>query len=372
MTVHPKGRPATGVAPLVATLMLLPTLGGCVAAVVPVIAGGAMVRQQARDDSETPVAGARIPILLDPVPPSGPSPALAATPTLTPTPAPSATPAPALALAPSAAPLASANPTAPLQAPASAPALAPTPALASASASTPAPASARALPNPAQPAAAASPVASRAPAASLAVAPAQPTRGSGALAGAALWQPFVDYAFDRAGRLGGSEPVQSALLSGDLTLDEPHLLPCVANTPAVLIDLDQGSTPFAPAPGATPVPGLAESLASLREAGVVVLWISQADANRVGEIGDFLRTSGLDPTGRDPLLLARGADHRKQVMRKEANVSVCVLAIAGDRRGDFDELFDYLRDPASAAGLDVMMGSGWFLAPGPFISPSAE
>jgi len=40
-----------------------------------------------------------------------------------------------------------------------------------------------------------------------------------------------------------------------------------------------------------------------------------------------------------------------------------VVAIAGDERGDFDELFDYLRDPGSAVGLYPMMGEGWFLVP---------
>jgi hypothetical protein len=112
-------------------------------------------------------------------------------------------------------------------------------------------------------------------------------------------------------------------------------------------------------------------VARLREAGIVVLWVSQAHANQVREVADALVLSGLDPSGRDPLLLVRNEDDRKQTLRQEANLDVCVIAVAGDRRGDFDELFDYLRDPAAAVGLEVMMGAGWFIAPAPFAAAPA-
>jgi hypothetical protein len=132
-----------------------------------------------------------------------------------------------------------------------------------------------------------------------------------------------------------------------------------------VVDLDDGQAAFAPASAGLPSPGLAEGLARLREAGVVVLWVSQAHANDVRKVADALQLSGLDPTGRDPLLLVRNDSDRKQTLRQEANLDVCVIAIAGDRRGDFDELFDYLRDPATAVGLEALIGSGWFIAPAP-------
>jgi len=175
------------------------------------------------------------------------------------------------------------------------------------------------------------------------------------------WAEFADYALDRSQAVGGADPVASALLASS-SLALPDRASCAVPTAAVMIDLDEGPAAFQPAPGALPSPGLVQNLARLREANVVVLWISSAEANRVSEIGDFLRNSGLDPTGRDPLLLARKADERKQLMRRDASASVCVLAIAGDRRSDFDELFDYLRDPRAAASLDFMLGDGWFLA----------
>ncbi len=182
------------------------------------------------------------------------------------------------------------------------------------------------------------------------------------------WLPFVNYALNRA---ADDNLRESALLEpGALTALTPRRLACPEKTPAVVVDLDDGPAAFAPSSTGLPSPGLAEDLARLRGAGVVVLWVSQAQANDVRKVADALRLSGLDPTGKDPLLLVRNADDRKQTLRQEANLDVCVIAIAGDRRGDFDELFDYLRDPATAVGLDAMIGSGWFLAPAPLAAPA--
>jgi hypothetical protein len=178
------------------------------------------------------------------------------------------------------------------------------------------------------------------------------------------WQPFVSYALTRA---ADKERAHSALLEPGVAsrLSEGRLA-CPEKQPAVIVDLDDGATAFSPAGAGLPSPGLAQGLARLREAGLVVLWLSQADANQVREVADALQFSGLDPTGRDPLLLIRNEDDRKQTLRQEANLDVCVIAIAGDRRADFDELFDYLRDPELARGLEGMFGSGWFISPTPF------
>jgi hypothetical protein len=177
------------------------------------------------------------------------------------------------------------------------------------------------------------------------------------------WLPFVTYALRRAMDKQQSE---SALLGPNALIAlTPRRLACPKSTPAVVVDLDAGPAPFAPPGTGLPSPGLAEGLARLRAAGIVVLWVSQASANEVRKVADALRLSGLDPTGHDPLLLVRNAQERKQTLRQEANLDVCVIAIAGDRRGDFDELFDYLRDAETAAGLEAMIGSGWFIAPAP-------
>lgn len=183
------------------------------------------------------------------------------------------------------------------------------------------------------------------------------------------WKPFVDYALRRA---ADGKKTDSALLGPDaLGTLQPRRLACPEKVPAVIVDLDVGQAPFAPRSVGLPSPGLAEGLARLRAAGIVVLWVSQTSANDVRNVADALLLSGLDPTGRDPLLLVRNAEDRKQTLRQEANLDVCVIAIAGDRQGDFDELFDYLRDPSRADGLAAAIGEGWFIAPVPF-EPASE
>src|SRR5690606_24067444 len=120
------------------------------------------------------------------------------------------------------------------------------------------------------------------------------------------------------------------------------------------------------------LPAVAAAAARLREAGVIVLWASQTSANAVAAVADALQSSGLDPTGRDPILLVRDAEERKQVLREEANQTVCIVAMAGDERSDFDELFDYLRDPTLASLYDSQLGAGWFRVPGRFVPPAPE
>ncbi|MDP3677275.1 MAG: hypothetical protein Q8R44_19620 [Novosphingobium sp.] len=179
------------------------------------------------------------------------------------------------------------------------------------------------------------------------------------------WQRFAAYAADRAARFADGPDGRSVLLQRGTQLELPRMQDCAAKVPAVVIDLDAGTDFFAPRQGLSARPGLAEGLAKIRAAGAAVVWVTALPAARVGEVAEVLRLSGLDPEGADPLLLARSGEDRKQVLRDEANKDVCVIAIAGDRKGDFDELFDYLRDPRSGDSLDFMLGAGWFIVPPP-------
>ena len=179
------------------------------------------------------------------------------------------------------------------------------------------------------------------------------------------WREFVDYAAAKGAAAIGDARGRSALLEAGTPLGLPKLRQCDGKVPAVVLDLDAGTQPFVPSATQPPPAGLVEGLARIREAGVVVLWITALPAARVGEVAEALRQSGLDPAGSDPLLLARSPGDRKQVLREEANKDVCVIAVAGDRKGDFDELFDYLRDQSSGQSLDYLLGAGWFIVPPP-------
>lgn len=185
------------------------------------------------------------------------------------------------------------------------------------------------------------------------------------LGGANPWQPFFDYALAQGSALKAAERPESALIVPDGLFVTPERRPCIQRFPAVIVDLDKMKEAFNAA-GARPAPGLAQGLARLREAEIVVLWLTRLPAAQVGMVANTLRSSGLDPEGNDQFLLVRSPDDRKQILREQANQDVCVVAIAGDERSDFDELFDYLRNPDAAAGLDVMLGNGWFLVPPPF------
>ena len=183
--------------------------------------------------------------------------------------------------------------------------------------------------------------------------------------GASPWQTFFDHALAQGALITKAERPQSALIVSDGLFISPNRRACTARHPAVIVDIDQAKAAFSPVPAARPPTGLAAGLARLRDAGIVVLWLSQQPASRVGEVAAALRASGLDPEGKDQFLLIRNGEDRKQLLREDANRDVCIVAIAGDQRSDFDELFDYLRDPGGAAGLDAMLGDGWFLVPPP-------
>ena len=83
-----------------------------------------------------------------------------------------------------------------------------------------------------------------------------------------------------------------------------------------------------------------------------------------------LIAAGLDPAGRDELVLLRYPQERKQTRLEDFAAEFCVVALAGDERADFDELFQYLKNPAAAAPLEALIGKGWFLIPQPLTSPS--
>ncbi len=186
---------------------------------------------------------------------------------------------------------------------------------------------------------------------------AQPARGN-------PYAAFYSHAIAQARRDPVETPRKSAMLASPASL-EPVTQDCSIKPPAVLIDLDPQGGVFAADTGPGRNPQLAEILSALRVQEVEVHWISGASASDAGAIRKRLLETGLDPWGRDPLLLLRRPGDRKQVLRRELSGTHCVVAIAADTRGDFDELFDYLRHPAAGAPLDILIGDGWFLTPLP-------
>lgn len=176
---------------------------------------------------------------------------------------------------------------------------------------------------------------------------------------AGTYDALFEHAIAQAARDPADEPRHSAILAEPGTL-APETTDCAILPPAVVLDLDPGDATrdFATL---APDPALARGLAALRQQNIAIFWISSASAGRAGTLRTRLRENRLDPAGRDGLLLMRGSQDRKQIRREELAKTHCVVAIAGDRRSDFDELFEYLKEPAAASALDPLFGNGWFL-----------
>lgn len=151
---------------------------------------------------------------------------------------------------------------------------------------------------------------------------------------------------------------------------------CADRPPAIAIDLDPGRETFDPLTSATPEQGpelgpelgeggtqLAGALAQLRAAKVSIFWLSRLGENFAEPLRDTLAQANLDPQGADQLVLMRSLDDRKQTRREALSNSHCLIAILGDTRHDFDELYLYLKHPDAAIGLEPMIGEGWFLLP---------
>ncbi len=178
---------------------------------------------------------------------------------------------------------------------------------------------------------------------------------------------FAAYAVAHAASAPVGSTRRSAVLDQSSLPGTPRMGDCGNLPPAVVIDLDPGDGSFNLDNPPAPAAGLAESLATIRAAGVTVLWSAGLPGTATKRLTTILMASGLDPAGTDRLLLLRKGESRKQERRDAAQRDWCIVAIAGDRRGDFDELFDYLRDPDGplAKALDANIGAGWFLTPQP-------
>jgi len=319
------------------------SLSGCVAIAIPALAGSAMVgsrviENEAGDDAAV-----------------GPA-SVAAT-----------VPAPAPVSAPAPTPIPAAPPPRPVLPP-------PTPAQAAAApptVTTPPPPLARPVPVTPAPAPMAAPT--RAPAI-----PATGTAAAAAAAAAAAPTAYPDPArplaadqlgfarfvrFGQASAVGakGGDDLLSAMLSDPVALDGQRRRCTPGEQLVAVIDLEPGDAVFSPPANPGVQPGLALGLAVLREAGVEIAWMSDLSTTQSGLLRAALEQSGLDPRGEDIIALRRDEADTKQQRRDSLAGIACIVAIAGDERGDFDERYKYLRSPEAGAGLEPIIGNGWFL-----------
>ena len=194
-----------------------------------------------------------------------------------------------------------------------------------------------------------------------------------ATAGGTFFDPFFSYASSPEFLMQpGTGPDRASAVLIDATALRPDRLECAQGTSTVLIDLDPKGEDLLPVDITSASPALAQRLAELRRKGVAIAWISGLAADKENEVRMALFRSGLDPLGTDDVLLMRSSDERKQLRRDQLAQTSCLIAIAGDERSDFHELFDYLLNPADARALEPMIGEGWFLIPTPLLSERAR
>lgn len=170
--------------------------------------------------------------------------------------------------------------------------------------------------------------------------------------------------------MGDGKPVagrKSMLIEQRSLATLPRMQACADRRNALIIDLDRGDQPFNLNDAPTPEPGLAEQLRTIRGRGVAVVWVATLPQSAERDVLTMIKATGLDPLGLDHALLLQPAETRKQQILNRAGEEWCALAVAGDSRSDFDEVFDYLRNPDGpvALALEQYIGAGWFLVPPP-------
>lgn len=187
--------------------------------------------------------------------------------------------------------------------------------------------------------------------------------------GASPFAGFAAHALEKAAKLEAGEGVESVVLIPRVDIFKPKTIGCGGKPLAVAIDLDnEQDSDWASAQTLYRQNGLIEALRSLRVAEISVIWISDQPVAAAQTISAILKDGGLSETEADDFLfLDRGGEDRKQVRRWDAARNYCIVAIAGDERADFDELYDYLRNPDGAISLEHMFDNGWFITPPPLV-----
>lgn len=306
------------------------SLSGCVAAAIPALAGAGMIgtRIDGDDPGDKPRAA------------SAPAPeapaAVAARPA----------PNPVVIVAPSTNPL----PPAAAPVPPRAPVIAAAPVEVAAPVTAPPPASVIRTPAPLPPVAAAAPVA----------APVAPPSGTPRAEQFGFSQ-FVRYGRGVAAVSAGATGPLSAMLADPIALDGQRKRCAPGQQPVAVIDLDPAGGVFNPPADPERIPGAALGLAVLREAGVQIAWLSDLPVAQIGAVRTALEIAGLDLRGQDIVSLRRDPEDRKQARKESLAATSCIIAIAGDAKPDFDERFQYLRNPEAGAALETAIGDGWFL-----------
>jgi hypothetical protein len=171
------------------------------------------------------------------------------------------------------------------------------------------------------------------------------------------------YLFAKAQARDRGAAVQSVVLFPDTQIEHPDFTVCGDMPLAMIVDLDKADTVAI----AQSDPEMVEAVTTARMAGVAVHFSSDRPSEDAPIMVAALDAAGLGPVKHGENLWMAGdrAGTGKDSLRWKIAGSHCVVALVGQRPGDFTQIYD---DPATASGspgLDAMRGNGWFLFPAP-------
>lgn len=186
---------------------------------------------------------------------------------------------------------------------------------------------------------------------------------------------FLEYTISKAQKYQNSEHIVSAILESGYRNKDIQRNYCANKNLATIIDIDYNDIGFddknhsdkqsdkAHKLQQTNIDILAAMLTKIRKNNIIVIWLSSQPHDKATNIITKIRPLGL--LDEQDLLSLQQNKERKQVQRQYIANQYCVVSILGNSRSDFDEAFEYLRNPNQFIGLEGMLENGWFLGPVP-------
>lgn len=179
------------------------------------------------------------------------------------------------------------------------------------------------------------------------------------------YRALANYALAIAAKEGGGAR-PSALIEPSTINVWPSRRPCAANRLAIVVDLDPDLRVFDPNDPPLPADDIVTQLGRVRNAGVVIVWATALSQTHESAVRTVLAATEVSPANADILVMASQRFSKYERIHQLAP-QLCIIAMGGDRIGDFEQAYDYLKDPEGpiANVLAAHVGIDWFLVPTP-------
>lgn len=191
------------------------------------------------------------------------------------------------------------------------------------------------------------------------------------------YDKFASFVEDRSNDFNMGRTAKSVVFNPDSALEAPTFAQCGEKPLAIILDLDNNA--FTEAENADlwrgaidPAAGVKDAVNEARRLDVAVFYMSSQPATSGIRIAAALNEAGLGPAEPGVSLWLKGERglERKDLLRQVISRHYCVVAMAGDKKSDFADLYDFLRDPNTPAvkTLDPLFNAGWFMLPNPVVA----